>query len=177
MKHRIITGTILIVFVFAALISAQEQQTKIDLPELSLEQKASRSAWFHVNAAVLGIAYSKSLGKTAEDYGRFQVKFFAPGWHQSQGSPIRLIQGMYRNQSLNSSFKMEIASASTAEVKGRMTVNGTGNFTGGMYMGVSLEEYMNSGKVWREGLADYLGLVWKEDFDGEWINFTLSVKQ
>ena len=177
MKRRIILRTFLVVFLFAGFISAQETATKIDLPELTLEQKVSRSAWGNTNFFVLGISFAKSVGKTAEDYGKHQVELWAPGWSANKRSPIRMIRVTYLNSCANPNFKMEIFEASEAKVKGRMTVNGIGNFTGGMYYGVSLDEYMSCGKVWREGLADYLGLVWEQDFDGEWINFTLSVKQ
>ncbi len=177
MRHRIILWAVLVVFLFVGVIGAQENKSKIDLPELTLEQKVSRQAWLAVGSAVLGISFAKSVGKTAEDYGRYMVELWAPGWSANKGSPIRMIRVMYLNSHLDPNYKMEIFQSSESEVKGRMTPNGVGNFTGGMYYGVSLEEYMICGKIWREGLADYLDLVWKEDFDGEWVNFTVSVKQ
>ena len=177
MRHGIILWAVLFAFLFVGVIGAQESESKIDLPDLTLEQKVSRQAWLAVGSAVLGISFAKSVGKTAEDFGRYMVELWAPGWSASKGSPIRMIRGMYRNLSLNPNFKMEIFESSESEVKGRMTVNGIGNFTGGMYYGVSLEEFMRCWGVWQEGLADYLGLVWEENFDGEWINFALTVKQ
>jgi hypothetical protein len=177
MRHRIISWAVLVVFLFVGVIGAQETATKIDLPELTLEQKVSRQAWLAVGSAVLGISFAKSVGKTAEDYGRYMVELWAPGWSANKGSPIRMIRVMYLNSHLNPNYKMEIFDSSEIEVKGRMTATGIDNFAGGMYYGVSLDEYMSCGKVWREGLAGYLDLVWEEEFDGEWVNFTLTVKQ
>jgi len=177
MKHKILLGAIVSVFMVIGVIGAQEQETKINLPKLTPEQKINRLAWFQTNSTIVGITFAKSIGKTAEDYGKHMVEIFAPGWSSSKGSPIRMIQGMYRNLSLDPNFKMEIISSSDTEVTGKMTVNGIGNFSGGMYFGVSLKEFMRCWEVWQEGLADYLGLVWKQDFDGELINFTLTVKK
>ena len=123
------------------------------------------------------ISFAKAQGLTAEDVGLHMVQTFAGGWDYSKGSPILVIQGMYRNLALDPNFKMDILSASDTEVKGKMTVTGIGNFSSGMYYGVSLAEYMKCNEVWLTGLADHLGLVWKQDFDGTWISFTLSVKK
>jgi hypothetical protein len=177
MKVNTIFRVVLVVFILAGFIIAQEQESKIDLPQLTPEQKYDRLVWFQTNAAVLGIAFAKSQGLTVEDWANHIVTFWAPSWSANKGSPIRLIRAMYRNASLDNNFKMEIDSASETEVKGRMTVNGINVFAGKMYYGISLEEYMHSGEIWRGGLADYLGLVWTEEFDGEWINFTVKVKQ
>lgn len=177
MKGRRILVAILGLAVLAGPVSAQGKETKIELPQLTPEQKIGRLAWFQTNNAMLIISFAKAHGLTAEDVGKHMVDIFAGGWDASMGSPVRVIQGMYRNQALDPNFKMEILSASDTEVKGKMTVNGIGNFSSGMYYGVSLAEYMRCHEVWVTGLADHLGLVWKQEFDGTWLSFTLSVKE
>jgi hypothetical protein len=177
LKRKSILGVILSLVFIGGLVFAQEQEKKITLPQLTPEQKISRLSWFQTNSSVFCISFAKAHGLTAEDIGKHMVAMWAGGWDVSKGSPIRLIQGVFRNADLDPTFKMEILSASETEVKGKMTVNGKASFAEGMYYGVSLAEHMRTGEVWMEGLAGYLGLVWKQNYDGEWINFTVSVKK
>lgn len=185
MRSRIIVVTVLSIFILSGSIIPQEkQEQKIDLPQLTLEQKHSRLARSMILSAINGVSFAKSQGKTAEDYAKHMVKLFAPSWSGSRGNPIGLIRGTYRNYSCFNSFKMEIFSASETEVKGRMTVFGISYFSGPSlkpsamtYYGVTLEEYMRFWEVWMEELSDYLGMVYKQEFDGEWINFTVALKK
>jgi hypothetical protein len=160
MKVNTILRVVFVVFIFAGFIIAQEQETKIDLPRLTPEQKYDRLEWFQTNAAVLGIAFAKSQRLTVKDWAKHTVAFWAPSWSANRVSPIRFIRAMYRNASLDNNFKMEIASASETEVKGRMTVNGMNVFAGKMYNGISLKEYMHSGEIWR---SETLKRLWDED--------------
>lgn len=177
MKGRFIWAAILSLAVLAGPVLAQGPEKKIDLPQLTPEQKISRLAWFQTTSMVLIISFAKAHGLTAEDVGKHMVSTYAGGWDTSKGSPVSVIRGVYRNLALDPNFKMEILGASDTEVKGKMTVNGIGNFGSGMYYGVSLTEYMRANEVWMTGLAEHLGLVWKSEFDGTWISFTLSVKK
>jgi hypothetical protein len=56
-------------------IQAQTTDAKADqiiqLPQLSLEQKLDRSARNTTTRDIVGIAYAKSLGKTPEDFGKY----------------------------------------------------------------------------------------------------------
>lgn len=177
MKSKLILAVILSLSFVAGPAWAQEQEKKIDLPQLTPDQKIGRLAWLQTTSSVFIISFAKAHGMTAEDVGKHMVDMWAGGWDTNKGSPIRVIQAVYRNLALDPTFKMEILSASESEVKGKMTVNGKANFSSGMYYGVSFAEYMRVNELWMEGLANYLGLIWKSEYDGEWSSFTLSVKK
>ena len=55
-------------------------QATVDLPEYTPQQRWERAALQATVLIVAGIAYAKSKGQSAEEYGEFLAEVFAPGW-------------------------------------------------------------------------------------------------
>ena len=181
MRNKTIVGLILFTFIFCASITAQEKKEKtdqkIELPELYLEQKLDRTVTNLAAFITSSIAYTKSMGKTAEDYGKFIGETFTPSWEGAKGKGISpFIQGMYRNLQPDKNFRMEILSESKTSVEGRMNRYGEATVKAYARTGVTNEEVDACfGKVW-ETIANYLGLEYKQKAEGDWIVFTITEK-
>ena len=65
MRKKTIVGTILVIFILSGSIFAQEKEgQKIELPQLTLEQKWGRSVMNLTVMTIASIAYAKSNGET-----------------------------------------------------------------------------------------------------------------
>ncbi len=155
----------------------KEEEQKVELPKLFLEQKFDRAARFFYVQTCIGIAYAKSLGKSVEDFSEFAGKLYAPGWEGSKGQGVgALIQGTHRNAlALNS--HIEILSESKQSITARLARSWIKYFgEDRLIYGVSVEEY----EVWLKeahlAIAEYLGLEWKQKVDGDWIVITVTEK-
>jgi hypothetical protein len=178
---RLITIIAVILLFYAKGIRAQTIQTKpnqIELPQLSLEQKLERSARNTSSREIIAIAYAKSLGKTAEDFGKFIGEKTAFFWADIKGKgAVPFVQYWYRFFQTDKNSKMEIISVSEKTVKAKMTVYGETNLKSYTDLGVTLEEYASFYGKYAETLADYLALEYRQKFEDGWIVFTVTEKQ
>ena len=179
MKNKTIVRTILTVFILSAFIIAQEQtEQKIELPERTPEWKLARAVWHMDLYVCTGIAYAKSLGKTAEDYGKFVGEKFAPSWEglKEQGiAPVmRIFSGHWQ---LYKNGKCEILNESETSVTIRANRPYLAYFKDGELYGVTVEEYESF--VVQIGLAiqNYLGLKYEQKIEGDWVVVTISEKK
>ena len=181
MKNKIVALFILFVLLFFISINAQEKEKqteqKITLPQLYLEQKLDQTVMNFCLALSFSAAYVKTLGKTPEDLGKFIGEAVTPGWKEVKGKGIApFINGMYINLHADKNFKMEILEESKTSVKARMNRMGEAVVKAYSETGVTLEEYDRCfGKTW-ETIANYLGLDYKQNVEGEWIVFTVTEK-
>ena len=85
MKIKMSISLILVVLSFT--LYAQEvnveKPQKFVLPQLYLEQKQDRTVMNLASFICAGIAYTKSIGQTPEEFGTFVGNFFAPGWKEA----------------------------------------------------------------------------------------------
>ncbi len=159
--------------------AAQEKESHgIAFPQSSLEQKLDRAVR-NVNSRDLGgIAYAKSLGKTAADFGKVQGQLTAYLWTDIKGKgPIPFVQYWSRFVQTDISSKMEILNATKTSVEARMTVYGEKNLKSLASLGVTAEEYATYYGAMSEALADFLGLDYRQKFENGWIVFIVSEKK
>lgn len=177
MRNITIVGFIFSILIFSVFSYAQEaEESIIELPSLNLEQKLDRAVGNMYAFVIAGIAYSKSLGKTPEDYGQFVGSFFAPSWEGAKGKGVSaFVIGMYINGQSDKYFTMEILEESETRVKGRWT--GLDRIKGmSDVFGVSGDEFLIVWEKAWEVIADYLGLELKQTRDEDWIVFTVEEK-
>ena len=157
---------------------SQPQKTqKKDLVQLTVEQQWKRSIWLFDSIQIAAISHAKSLGQSAEDYGKFVGELFAPSW-EGVTSPWGMIRGMHRNYQLWPDFEMEIIQESDNAVKARFNRPYIIRFgDDGTVYDVSLSEYEKIFKVFHQTVASHLGFDYKQNLDGDWNVITISRKK
>jgi len=176
MKNRTIVGTILTVFILSAFIIAQEQtEQKIELPERTPEWKLGRAVWHMDLYVCTGIAYAKSLGKTAEDYGKFVGEKFAPSWEGAKGQGVAaLIRTWSGHWQLYENGKFEIISESETSVTAKLNRPYSAYFKDGDLYGVTMNEYETFLEQIGLAIANYLGLKYEQKVEGDNLITTIS---
>jgi hypothetical protein len=181
MRNTTIHVSLLFVFIFAISIFAQEkkeqQDQKIELPELYLEQKLDRAVGNWTVIYTVNIAYAKSLGQKPEDYGMFLGEAVAPSWEGIKGEGISpFIEGLYKNFQTDVNCNWEILNESEKSVTVKMNRFGEEYVKEFADSGVSVKEYDKcSGKL-LETIANYLGFEFEQELKEDWIVFTVSKK-
>ena len=179
MKRSAWMTIVLVICVLSISLTAQEKEgQKIDFPQLTLEQKLDRAVR-NVNGRDLGgIAYAKSLGKTAADFGKFQGQLTAYLWADIKGKgPIPFVQYWSRFVQTDINSHMEVLKATKTSVEARMTVYGEKNLKSLASLGVTAEEYATYYGAMSEALADFLGLDYRQKFENGWMVFSVSDKK
>ena len=175
-------SSILIVSLTLILIvdTAQSQSQKTQeeaLVQLTVEQQWKRSIWLFDSIQIAAIRHAKSLGQSAEDYGKFVGELFAPSW-EGVSSPWGMIRGMHRNYQLWPDFEMEIIEESDNAVKARFNRPYIIRFgEDGTAYDVSLSEYEMIFKVFHQTVASHLGFDYKQNLDGDWNVIAISRKK
>ncbi|NOR12304.1 MAG: hypothetical protein GQ545_03530 [Candidatus Aminicenantes bacterium] len=176
MRTKTIMGTILAVFILSAFIIAQEQtEQKIELPERTPEWKLGRSVRHMDLFICTGIAYAKSLGKTAEDYGKFVGEKFAPSWEGAKGQGVApLIRTWSGHWQLYKNGKFEIVSESETSVTTKFNRPYSAYFKDGDLYGVTVNEYETFLEKIGVAIANYLGLKYEQKVEGDNLIVTIS---
>ena len=169
-------GTILAVFILSAFIIAQEQtEQKIELPERTPEWKLNRAVRHMDLFICTGIAYAKSLGKTAEDYGKFVGEKFAPSWEEAKGQGVApLIRTWSGHWQLYKNGKFEIVSESETSVTTKFNRPYSAYFKDGDLYGVTVNEYETFLEKIGVAIANYLGLKYEQKVEGDNLIVTIS---
>jgi hypothetical protein len=179
MRNKTILRAILVVFIFSGTMFAQEmEKKKIELPKLTLEQKWNRAELNFMSTIVGSIGYIKSLGKTAGDYGKALGEFVAPSWKGGIGKGVSyFIQGMYRNWQIFKNFQMEILDESESSFKAKIKGVGESYIESGSEIGATKDDLYDCWNGVLKEIADYLGLIYEQKIEGDWIVFTVTEKK
>jgi len=172
MRNKVIFGTILIIFILA---SSGLTQEKIEIPERTLEWKLNRASWHMDLYICTAIAYAKSLGKTAEDYGKFVGEKFAPGWEGAKGQGVApVIRTFSGHWQIYKNGKFEIVSESETSVIARMNRPYSVYFKDGDLYGVTMNEYEAFLEQVGLAIANYLGLTYEQKVEEDNLIVTIS---
>lgn len=151
--------------------------TRVELPQLTLEEKWSRAASNLVYFVVSGILYAKSKGESAETFGTFAGDVAAPFWEEAKGKgPRALVNGISRNKQQFADFQMEILSESETAVEARMKGFGQRIIAEHWEPQVTVDEYVRFFERKWEAIADYLDLEYQQRAEGDWTVVTVTVK-
>jgi len=160
-----------------ALCQEQEHQ-KIQLkdPFSSIEKKANYNIWRTDYYICTGIAYSKSQGKTVEDFTKFVGTHHS--WSGIKGKglepAVQILNGLIK---LYEDGKFEILSESDTLVTMQSNRPYREYFKNGPMLGVSLDEFESC--LWGHIiiLADRIGLIFKYNIEGDQIVSSLNIKK
>ena len=175
MTNKLIIWAILILFAFASSSLAQE---KMQMPELTDQMKKNRAVWLMDLYVCTGIAHAKSLGKTAEDYGKFVGEQVVPNWagRKGQGS-APFIQAMNIRMQIYQKGTFEIVSEAETSITVKMNRPYSGYFYAGELYGVMLDEYEAFQEQVAIAITDYLGMKYKQKVEGEYLIVSLTLKK
>ncbi|MFC2164011.1 hypothetical protein ACFLT2_03315 [Acidobacteriota bacterium] len=174
MRNKIIVGAVLLALIFSGSLMAQEK--KLELPKRTTEQKLERNVYLTAAIFCATIAYAKSIGKTAEDYGEFMGKIFAPGWEKGI-SLADFMKWTYINMSGDKEFTMDILEESESAIVTRWNKPWLKYFEDGKLYGATLEEYENMMWKMMRQIADYLEIEFKQKKEGDSIIVTVAKKK
>ena len=150
----------------------------VELPQLTLEQKWKTAESNLVYFVVSGIAYAKSKGKSPEDFGAFAGNVAAPCWEEDRGGgPQALVEGISRNKQQFGNFHMEILSESETTIEARLKGFGDDRVRDRWEPVVTVDDYVRFFEKKWEAIADYLGLAYKQQVQGDWMVITVAEKK
>jgi hypothetical protein len=175
MSNSKVSLVALVALVFGSpfVVHAQE----IELATYTPEQRWERAGSQTVAVGVAALAYAKSLGKTAEEFGEAAADIFGPGWGEPGSGSLGIVRGMHRNYSLWPNCEFELVEQSEESVTARVNRPWSGFFgEDETSYGVTLEEYEKSFQVFNSRLSEYLGLGYEEWVEDGWmyLKFTLG---
>ncbi len=146
----------------------------IELRQLTVEQKWKTAEGNLIYFVVSGIAYAKSLGKTPEDFGCFAGLVAAPSWASDRGKgPRALVEGISENKQQFRDFQLQVLSESETMVKARMKGYGEDDVRDRPQHEITADEYRRFFEKKWVAIADYLGLEYTQQIEGEWTVFTI----
>jgi len=149
----------------------------IELPQLTLQQKWETAEANLIYFIVCGITYAKSHGQTAEDFGTWAGQDAAPFWDEEKSKgPLGLIEGISTNKQQFHGFEMEILSESEMSIQARMKFFGENLIHQFFKSEVSVDEYIQFFDKKLVAIADYMGLVYRQHLEGDWLVFTVTKK-
>jgi len=150
---------------------------KIELPQLTLQQKWETAESNLVYFIVCGISYAKSRGQTAEDFGTWAGQVAEPFWDEEKSKgPRGLVEGISSNKQQFQGFEIEILDESETSIRARMKCFGENSIRKYFQNKISVDEYIHFfDKKW-VAIADYMGLVYEQHVEGDWSFFTVTRK-
>ncbi len=162
---------------FLSVLPTPTLAQEIELATYTPEQRWERAGSQVAVALIGGIAYAKSMGKTAEDFGESMADTFVPGWGEPGSGSLGIVRGMHRNYSLWPNCEFELVEQSEESVTARVNRPWAGYFgEDEIWYGVTLEEYEKSFQVFNSRLSEYLGLGYEEWVEDGWLYLKFSLE-
>ena len=172
MTKRIYLLTILVAF------SAMSfSQAKLEVPQLSADQK-QEVLYNHVIAyAVTGISFAKSQGVTPIKYGQFIGKQFTSFWDPEAGLPGFAGGIMFILAGIHPENNMQIVEQSDQAVIFKLKNVDSPFQNGPLYGGITYKEYLEFSDGVLTTLANHMKLSWSSDVtEDNWYKVTIKTK-
>jgi hypothetical protein len=151
------------------------QAQTYELPEYDDARRWNRAATLLTAVLVSDIAKSKARGVTAAEAGAEAAGIFGPpnGWTGSD-TPFVLFRGMYYNWMTHPEQTCELLEAGEDVVRARCNRPYLSYFgESGESYGVTVADYEASSKTFAWTIADYHGMDWEQQHDGDDLLITI----
>jgi hypothetical protein len=150
----------------------------VELPRLTIQQKWVKAESNLIYFIVCGITYAKAHGETAEDFGTWTGKIASPYWEEEKNQgPRGLVQGIAYNKQQFQNFDIEILNETRVAIRARMKGFGEDLIRRRSEHEITVDEYIQFfNKKWIV-IADYMGLEYNQQVEGDWVIFTVTVKK
>ncbi len=147
--------------------------------QLTVEQKWATAEENLIYFIVCGITYARTRGQTAEDFGGWAGQVAMPLWEKEKSQdlgPLGMVEGISHDMQQFHGFQLEILDESEKRVRARMKRFGENVIRQQPQYEISVDEYIRFfDQKWRI-IADFLGLTYKQQVEGDWVVFTVSSK-
>ena len=154
------------------------QQKENELPKYTPEQRWERASSQLTVMMVGAISYAKSMGQSAEQFGEYQMKLFAPSWGEPGTGSLNIIRGVNYNFMMWAGSEFEITESSDVSVTARSNRPWAKYFgEDKTWYGVTLEEVETYLETSIRLLAEYLGLEYKSEVKEDWLYMTFATKK
>ena len=154
------------------------RQAAIDLPTYTPEERWERASRLYTVSAAAGLAYAKSRGISPKEYGEFISKLMESSWGEPGSGSVNIIRGVRRNLLIWPEAEFEVTNSSETSVSARINRPWVKHFGEDKTLyGVSLDEYEEVSSVFNRGLAEYLGLQYEDEIEGDWLSMTFTQKK
>jgi len=148
MKNRIIVGTILFALLLSGTVFTQEKKRKVEVPQLTIEQKWKRAIYNATSILIASIANAKSQGKSLSHCGKYMGELFATSWGEVKGVKD-FIEAMHWNWQMWEDFQVEVLEESENFYKAKIKGMGEKYVTGWPEAGVTLNQSLRlQGRGW-----------------------------
>ncbi len=154
----------------------RQQGTTLMLPASTDAQHWEVLSGNFVAFILAGIAHARSLGKTADDFGRFTGNLVAKGWGPPKsGTALQFVRGLAPNFAGYPGADVQVSATSdtSATLRFRRSYLGFFGPTRTAY-GVTADEYERVSRGILAALAQYLGLRSTMRFEGDWATVTVT---
>jgi hypothetical protein len=178
MRTAITCTVILSLFLFCTEVASAQQKALPQLRQYTPEERWARLEQNFNTMTIGAIGYIKSLNRTSDDLAQYFVKVYAPTWGKPNSrSPMSVFRGMRYNFNSFPSARFELIDSLENKVTGRYERWYAPSFKdSATQYGVSLAEFEGLFRAFNRGVAEYLGLVYEDRVEGEWVNFSLTKK-
>ncbi len=160
--------------------NAQEQtMLKIQLPQLSEDQKLDRAVRNSISYMMMGISYAKHLGRTPEEYAEYCAEITIPFYQRIKGkNPLRLIERVYAVSQADKYFTLNITDTTKSKVRAQMSLYGIQYIEQtGAFGGVSVDDCYNFYNKFMQSFCELLGYVYQYDMKEGLIDFSIIKKE
>jgi len=149
---------------------------RLELPELSVEQKVDRAVMNAISYMMMGISYAKSLGETAFSFGAHSAGMAVPFYEELRGqSPMAVIEALNNVQQTDRRFQIEVYSSTDTSLQARMTLYGIQyiRLSDG-FGGVLVDDCFSYYNAFLETFTGSLGYRYTYEVEGDWIRFSIT---
>ena len=152
-------------------------QEKIEVPELTADQKQQVLYDHMVAYAVSGISFAKSLEITPHKYGKYVGDLFTPYWDPAGGLTAFASGLVFILNGLHPDNQMQILEQSEKAVIYQLKNVDLPFRNGPLYGGVTYDEYLQFSDGILTTLAEHMNLTYlAETTPDKWYKVTLGIK-
>lgn len=147
------------------------------VPERTIVQKHNRAVSLTYGNIIPGIAYAKSVDKTAEEYGAYVGDLFKTSWNRENGFS-GLVNGVLSNFE---SFRreqdppMEILEQSDSKIVIKWKINYKNRFNDGPVYNVTYDEFNQWFEIVYKKIVEYFDAVYEQKVtEDDWLMITIT---
>ncbi len=148
------------------------------LRQLTVEQKWATAEENLIYFIACGITYAKVHAQTAVDFGEWAGQVATPLWEEEKSQdlgPLGLVYGISHDMQQFHGFELEILDEAETSIRARMKYFGENMIRQQPQYGISVDEYIQFfDKKWMV-IADFLGLAYQQQVEGDWVVFTVTI--
>jgi len=169
----------IIIFLVGSQHAQEQTKLKIQLPQLSEDQKLDRAVMNSISYMMMGISYAKHLGRPTDEYAEYCAKITIPFYQRIKGeNPLRLIERIYAVSQADKYFTINISDTTKSKVQARMSLYGIQYVERtDAFGGVSVDDCYNFYNKFMQSFCELLGYEYQYHMKEGLIDFSIIKKE